>query len=53
MEKGGKPINGTPDGTVEAPPIVKFDRKAYQREYMRKYREAGRDRSRKNYREGK
>ena len=26
-----------------------FDRRSYQREYMRKYREAGRDRSRKGY----
>ena len=58
VKKGGMPVKGTP-AVVEAPPVaaqpaipvtpVAFDRKSYQREYMRKYREAGRDRSRKTY----
>ena len=59
-KKGGKPLDGTPNGTVEAPPVQPgavqpavvartFDRRSYQREYMRKYREAGRDKSRRGY----
>ena len=54
-KKGGQLVKGTP-AAVEAPPVaaqpaapVTFDRKSYQREYMRKYRQAGRDRSRKGY----
>ena len=67
-KKGGKPLDGTPNGTMEAPPMQPgaaqpavavatvatrtFDRRSYQREYMRKYREAGRDKSRKGYKGG-
>ena len=48
-KKGGKGKDGTPGVVVEPLPQnfpVVFDRKTYQREYMRRYRAAGRDKSR-------
>ena len=50
-KKGGHPQNGTPGVALE--PLSEnlaavkraFDRKTYQREYMRRYRAEGRDRS--------
>ncbi len=55
-KKGGQLVKGTPEVSAAVPVVAvvepvggSFDRRVYQREYMRRYRAEGRDRPRKSY----